>query len=161
MLDRFAQEVLNGLYIGDERSAMYPDVSKYTGVINVSHEVPFSSMLGEDVKRKRFDVSDIGSDNEQLIMLNIFSEAIVLMDDWLQHPPVLIHCAEGKQRSVAVVTAYIMYLLQIPVEGAKKAVQTAYRRAFDHGTYCHFDNALTFWDETLRTCLHRSPVSVY
>lgn len=31
MSDRFAQEIINGLYIGDKRSAMYPDVSKFTG----------------------------------------------------------------------------------------------------------------------------------
>ena len=138
-------EILKNVFIGDAHDAMYPNVSKFRCVINVSREVPFSKLLRKDVATMRIDVLDEGFRSEQDALFSSFDAACKLIDRCRANDvDVLVHCLEGKMRSCSVLAAYLMGL-GMTLEDSKREVRCKHEKAFDYGCYSHFEDALHKW----------------
>lgn len=125
---------------------MAPEVLEFGCVINCTSEVPFSSLLPETTARFQIDVMDLGDASEQEIMLDAFPDVCRFIHENL-NSKVLVHCAEGKQRSCMVVAAYLIYTgIVHTVKDAKRIIQDHHPIAFDHGTLYHFSQALGQWE---------------
>jgi protein-tyrosine phosphatase len=142
-------EIIPGLYIGDEHTAMAPDVLEYGCVINATSEVPNSRFIPSETITLRIDVLDVASEGEQDVMFMALRKACdVIHQNLMAGKKVLVHCAEGKQRSCAVVTAYLMFTGK-SYPDALTLIRERHRRAFDYGTHFHFDVALAEWEKVL------------
>ncbi len=146
-----ATTVSRGLDIGDYRSALFPEVSMYKSVVNVSREIPFSKIIDGSIRKIRYDILDLGHADEQARMTKIFIETSRLLPLLLKDPPVLVHCAEGKQRSAAVITAYLMEQSDLSKYEPMNRLRELHPPAFDHGQFCHFDSALDKWEKSRNT----------
>jgi len=145
-------EILPLLYVGDEIAAIAPEVHDFRCVLNVTEEVPKSALLEDDVVFQRFPIYDVDcSEQEQALMLSFFPttcETIKQQRELKQ--PVLVHCAEGKQRSCTVVAAFLMQSQGFTVEEAKTQLLALHPRAFDFGSGLHFERALQNWEKIVR-----------
>jgi hypothetical protein len=140
-------EIMSGLFIGDERYAMAPDVLEYDCVINVTSEVPFSKLLLPQTSRLQVDVLDVGGQRQQEVMHASFQKCCSHIEANLRNGKrVLVHCAEGKQRSCAITVSYLMYI-GMDYEAAKELLTRHHKQAFDYGEHCHFHDALSAWKE--------------
>lgn len=64
--------------------------------------------------------------------------------------PVLVHCVEGKQRSCAVVAAYLIRAMAITASQAKAFLLDKRPEAFDGGGRVTFAPALERWESAIR-----------
>lgn len=143
-------EIIAELSVGDERSAMAPDVHDFGCIVNATNEVPFSKLMHPDTIRMRIDVLDVGGDGEQDVLLANLPGACSLIRECREKGiRVLVHCAESKQRSCTVVVAYLMYE-GLCYSDAMELMKKRHEKAFDYGSYVHFQTALDKWGDSLR-----------
>ncbi|KAG0631071.1 hypothetical protein M758_1G225300 [Ceratodon purpureus] len=142
-------QILPLLWIGDEYSARVPEVNDFGHVLNVTREVEMCSGLSEGVTFKRFPIFDFGGEKQQEAMFNFFDDACSLIDQAVaSEKPVLVHCVEGKQRSCAVVAAYLIHAMGLTATQAKEYIVQKRPEAFDCGTHVNFGPALDRWEKT-------------
>ncbi len=121
--------VRKGLYIGDSSA---PNEANVRGVVNVTSEVPPSQKA---TYFYRIAVSAAESDVDRI---DIMQRALVNIIPAIEHMmrngfEVLVHSAEGKQRSCAVVVAYLMYAENLNLEKAILSLKASYPHAFEGG----------------------------
>ena len=107
-----AYNILPRLYLGDRNDAIRDDVpNKYDVVINCTPDIPFHPELVES-QRIRLNLIDIPDISENNKMYDLIKPTIETIDDILHTSKtmnILVHCYMGRQRSAAIVAAYIMY----------------------------------------------------
>ena len=136
------QHVVDGLYIGDEHSAMQPDVAVFDVILNVTHEVPFSKCLRADQTIVRYEIMDIDESDQSSMQVIMYASAQVIAQAIKDSKKVLCHCAEGKQRSAAVVANFLTCHKGMNVKQAISYVRDKRRQAWDWGCYVHYMDAL-------------------
>ena len=148
-----SSEVLPLLYVGDEFAAIAPEVHDFGCVLNITEEVPKSALLESHVVFQRFPIYDVdGGEEEQAQMLSFFPTACVMIKQNMElNRPVLVHCAEGKQRSCTVVGAFLIQSLGFTVQEAKAYLLAKHPQAFDSGSCLHFEQALEHWQRAVQT----------
>ncbi len=145
-----SNEIIPGLFIGGEKASLAPNVFKFRSLINMTTEVPFSKLLPPDTKSRRYDIMDLGEDDEQLCMLSFFSDICKSIDAFMQDAsPVLVYCSLAEQRSCTAVVAYLMYAQKISLSKAIEIVKARHPPAFGGGKYFHFDTALRSFEKNL------------
>lgn len=136
-------EVIANLFLGDFTSALHPDVSRYDTILNVTREVPFSKLLQDHQKRFRFDILDDDTSVSKMEMLSILQASkYIILAALHRKEKVLVHCYEGKQRSVTVVASFLSWHLNINTDAAVHLVTTLHPPSWDHGQRVHFHDAL-------------------
>ncbi|KAG0630292.1 hypothetical protein M758_1G167900 [Ceratodon purpureus] len=147
-----SSQILPLLYVGDEIAAIAPEVHEFKCVLNITEEVPKSALLEEKVVFQRFPIFDVdGGEEEQAQMLSFFPTTCKMIQDNMElNRKVLVHCAEGKQRSCTVVTAYLIQSLGLTLVQAKAYLVAKHPQAFDFGSGLHFEQALERWVRAVR-----------
>ncbi|KAG0591701.1 hypothetical protein KC19_1G194400 [Ceratodon purpureus] len=147
-----SSQILPWLWIGDEYSASAPEVHAFMHVLNITVEVEKCSSLGVGVTFQRFPIFDYGGDKQQELMFNFFGDACSVIDQGVaSEKPVLVHCVEGKQRSCAVVAAYLIHAMGMTAAQAREYIVKKRPEAFDCGAHVNFAPALERWEKTSRS----------
>ena len=137
-----AEQVSQGLFIGDAADSMAPEVHDYDLVVNVTREVPFSKCLRPGQQVARFDVLDEPGSDQRVMTSVCRAAGELIRGAVLDGKKVLCHCLEGKQRSAAVVAAYLITNEAMHPEQAIQHVRACRPVAWDHGQYVHYRDAL-------------------
>lgn len=113
------------LYLGSGKDANNLEQLRAHGVtyiLNVADDVPnFHENTPESgLVYKKLSVGDFGTDPG---ISRVFAEAIVFVKEAMAKPTnVIVHCANGSNRSPTVVVALAMYLKKLPLSVAAEAV---------------------------------------
>lgn len=141
-------EVEPGLWIGDSVAAETsgPTAGSPWGlVVNCTQEVPFSDGIPEG-SRFRVAVLDIEDRRDHDEMLRQFPLVNARVRACLADSrPVLVHCVAGRQRSAAVVAAFLMSRDGLDPSAAIARVKSVRREAF--WPYANFMPSLVAYHE--------------
>ena len=112
--ERHLVEVDDRLFIGDVRAASSPELHKrhdFRLVVNCTTSVPFlEPVVVPGVTYVRVGVEDNGRPEEvQKLGENIPATVAEIDRHLSQGHNVLVHCRMGRQRSAAIIAAYLMY----------------------------------------------------
>lgn len=150
-----ATEVLDGIYIGNHRSASSRSFLATTGtagVVNCTANIPNHFAFDESLQYLRVPVHDNLANRDVNKLLTYFPVACEFIHKVrvIEGKPVLVHCQAGKQRSAAVVAAFL-----IKHHGYKPydAVQFLLRKkpnVFHNGRSVNFAVALNRWFHCLQ-----------
>lgn len=144
-------EIVPGLYVGDQESALYPEVENFSCVINVTHEAVFSKLhIRNDIIKKRFAMYDDGDPFDQNLALYFMPRACILIANQLAlHRRVLVYCVEGKQRSVTIICAWLISS-GMSLQDAQQKLIVKHKLSFDCSNHVYFYKALKTWEN--RVC---------
>lgn len=115
-------KVTTSLYISNARSACSTELLQQEAVtqcINVSRQQPFPSAT---VARMRVDVFD---DPNEDLYTHFDSCADAIEAEEQRGGKTLVYCKNGRSRSAAICTAYLLKYEQLTLEGALQRVKTA------------------------------------
>lgn len=105
-------EIIPNLYLGNIKSAMnvkFIADAKITCIINCTKNFDFVENLPATIKKIRIPLSDTGTQQANDDMIRILDKAVELLYMKLVNEDViLIHCYAGKQRSLAIVSAFLI-----------------------------------------------------
>jgi protein tyrosine/serine phosphatase len=84
-------------------------------IINCTFELPFINYLAEN--KVRISLSDPPQSQYDVDMFinYVTSDLFLKIDQNVSQKPILIHCHKGKQRSAAVVAAYLMWKYRMSI----------------------------------------------
>lgn len=133
-------EVRPDLFIGDAHSAQ--DVADIDFVVNVTTDLPFHE---KDKDSYRIPVLDIGVESQLQLMAQHLPIACGKIRSHLKKGnKVLVHCSMGRQRSCAIVLAYLMLTEGLTLNAAISSIKAVHLDAFDDGAV-HFKDAVVYW----------------
>lgn len=141
-----AVEILPGLWLGNAQSSMdsmFLNDKQIQCIINCTQHCPF---IDEDlIKLKyRIPVKDNLVDSEINALYQCLETIVKKIRENCQKYNILVHCHEGKQRSPAVIVAYLMKYGKMSLYEAIKAVKT--KRSIVFTPYCNFEKALRSYE---------------
>lgn len=103
-----ATEILPGLWLGNIESSVDIDFlqnENITCIINCTNTFPFPDIA---VRKIRVPVLDNGAPSEIYKMYTLLDRGAIVINALLPRCNILVHCQAGKQRSVAILLAYLM-----------------------------------------------------
>jgi protein-tyrosine phosphatase len=105
-------EIIPHLYLGNIKSSLdltFIREAKINCIINCTKNFNFIENLPENIKKIRISLSDTGTDEANECMLTILDKAVTLIyRELIKGNVILIHCYAGKQRSLAIVVAFLI-----------------------------------------------------
>lgn len=145
-----ANEIISGLWIGDSHIAgdvKFLKNKKITTIVNCTDSLGFTDYKGINHKL-RVSVKDNLKQSQIDKMYAYFDKITTRINQLLQSGEViLIHCHAGKQRSVAVTTAYLMRYAKLPLKYTIRMIQT--KRPVAGTPYINFLDALKRYESDL------------
>ena len=134
-------EILPNLWLGNIKAAHskeFIENNKIDLIVNCSRDIPF---LTNTTKNIRISVNDNLEKNEINRLYTYLSKAVELINDHLMiNNSVLVHCYAGKQRSAAVVAAYLMKYADLNYKESIGIIRSKREVAFKPGI--NFEAAL-------------------
>lgn len=133
-----AVEILPNLWLGNIKASRNRDfivTNKINCVINCTKNYDFDQeALLPDTKKIRIAVSDTGTPEANRAMLSLLDRGVTYIHRQLvRGDRVLVHCYAGKQRSPAVICAYIIKYCEWPVDKALAVVGKLWNNVYpDH-----------------------------
>jgi len=139
-------EIIPNLWLGDINSADDKFIidNKITCIINCTETLPFSN-IRHIKNRIRVPIKDNLEGDEIFKMYTLLDKGANLIDKLIRNNIILIHCYAGKQRSVAIVLAYLMKYGNFKLQEALDTLKT--KRIIAHGL--HFSKALIQYQQDL------------
>lgn len=111
-------KITDSVFIGNSQDARQPDSSKIDAVLNVAVDLDTLEKFKERYKVGLVD----GPGNSQ----GTFVSAVLLLHSLVkENKRVLVHCHEGRSRSVMVVSSYLSALNAEPFDDTLKRVMSA------------------------------------
>jgi len=144
-----AVEILPGMWLGNSKSAVdqvFLNDKQIQCVINCTQNCPFTDDTIVELKY-RIPVKDnlVKSEISNLYQcLDVITHKIW---DNCHKYNILVHCHQGRQRSPAVIVAYLMKYVNMDLNDATKAVKTKKINVFE--PYFNFEPALKQYENDL------------
>jgi dual specificity phosphatase 12 len=140
-----ATEILPGLWLGDLKSSLdigFLNDKQIQCIINCTDRYPFSDQVSIKVKY-RLPVKDNLEQEEIDKLYEHLDEIVDLIQHWIKSYNILIHCYAGKQRSAAVVIAYLIKYGLMDLESSIVAIKSKKPDVFEP-TF-NFESALKLY----------------
>jgi len=122
----YVNEIYPGLWLGDIESSKNIEFLKgknITCVVNCTKKQPFSDLISNE-NRLRVFVDDNLKSNELYNMYLQLDGACRFIYDKLPYSNILVHCHAGRQRSVAVISAFFIKYADFEPEYVVKLIRT-------------------------------------
>ena len=107
-----AVEIIPNLWLGNIKASLDLNFIKQKNIkciINCTKNCNFAEGLAGDIKKVRLLLSDTGTDEAREHMSLIIPKATkFIYRELIKGKVVLVHCFAGKQRSVAIIAAFLM-----------------------------------------------------
>lgn len=139
-----AAEILPNLWLGNIKASRNRDFIRSANInciVNCTKNYDFDTeAILPDTKKIRIAVSDTGTPEANKAMADILDRAVTYIHKRLVcGDRVLVHCYAGKQRSPAIVVAFIMKYCEWSFKESLEAVQKSWKDACPD----HYLDALT------------------
>ena len=141
-------QIIDNLYVGNERSARDFEPNKMTLVVNCTKDIPFQAKSPIKI---RLPVDD--TPQESLRLYNYMYNMRVLEEIHhclFSNKSVLVHCKMGIQRSCAVVACYLIKYYNFTPRQAVFFVKNKRPIAFDEGIVNFIDTLKMVYKEKTR-----------
>ena len=141
-------EIYPGLWLGDIYSPNPEFIknNKITCIINCTLTVPFPKL--KQIKyRYRIPVKDNLQVDQIYLMYSMFDPVIEFILQHLPNEQILIHCHAGRQRSVAIIAAFLMKSAEMTKDEAIMCIQS--KRLVAALPQLNFNMALTEYEKDL------------
>lgn len=126
-----ADEIIDGIYIGDYASITQPDKLNSLGITHILSLVNVPTIYG--FKQHTVPILDKIEQNIRMF----FEECINFIDSAIQNKTkILVHCHAGISRSVAIVCAYIIHKHKTTFAVAIKQIQQKRQKADPNLGFC-------------------------
>lgn len=147
------------LYISDYKSTTDNTILKklkINNIINMAKSLENKNF--DNIIYYKYDIEDylpvflntkkIMEENKKLctILPNIVQ---LIHTKLIQGQNVLVHCKAGRQRSAAVILAYLMKYRKIKLEKAKEFLRNIRSETFNYGLYFTFEDCLTKYEKII------------
>ena len=117
-----AVEIIPNLWLGNVKASLNKDFIEENGIthiINCTKNVKFAQ---ESLKKVRISLSDTGTEQANTEMINVLDKATTyIYSELLKGHRLLVHCYAGKQRSVAIIVAFIAKYCEWSIQKALDA----------------------------------------
>jgi hypothetical protein len=120
-------EIIPNLWVGDIDAALSLDFikrNKISCIVNCTDSCPFIDEGLIRVKKIRIPIRDNGRDTEIQKMYSVLDKAVTHIYGLLRKHRILVHCLAGRQRSVAIILAFLMkyagFTLQEAIDSVRK-----------------------------------------
>lgn len=143
-----ATEIVPHLWLGNAKDSQHTEfLSQIDTVINCTKDLPFVDSTKRCV---RIPIDDNLESKEVATLFKYLETTTRLMDQSLRYGHrVLVHCFAGKQRSAALVAAYLVRYLDLTIEEAVKLIQSKRNIAFY--PYFNFEAAIKLFEKQVRS----------
>lgn len=141
-----ASQILNGLWIGNEKTSQHSQFFKdnnIKAVLNCTPEVP-NKFINDDVEYMRLTLGD-SRDPSNINSMTKYLEAaasFIYKNHDIEGKNILIHCHQGIQRSVTSVAAYLCKYKGMQYKDIVRFLPFRRKEAFYEGTYLTFEKPL-------------------
>lgn len=137
-------QVVPNLWIGGEEESINRSFLKrhIDIIINCSTDLPFIPELDEfNIEYIRLPVNDLLNPEDNLAMLHALPKiTYYIWKNLKQGRRILVHCYAGKQRSAAVIAAYLITYMNLTAQQAILLLQS--KRIICFTPSCNFESAL-------------------
>jgi len=145
-----AVKVLPNIYLGDSRassSEQFFKKAKISSVLNMTASVPNTFCKDENVEYLRIPVYDSREKRDVGKMYAYFPVVTEYMYkiSVLERKNLLVHCALGRQRSVAAIAAYLIKFYKMTPIEAMNFILSRKPDSFHWGKSANFAKALNRW----------------
>ena len=148
-----ATEILPGLWLGDIKSSLdviFLNDKQIKCIINCTDRHPFTDHPLIEIKY-RLPVKDNNDVNEIEKFYYLLNEVVEQIKINIRSYNILVHCYAGKQRSAAVILAYLIKCGQMNLQSAINALKSKKPDVLD--PQFNFDIALQAYESSI---LHQS-----
>lgn len=117
---RVGKQIFTGVYLGGRHAAKNKDFfvdHNIKSVINVTTDIP-NYHENDGIIYKKICIADLPTVN----LLDLFDDVTNSISELLQHGNVLVHCREGRSRSVSMTIAYGMKKLNLSLADSHAAL---------------------------------------
>lgn len=145
----FVNEILPGLWLGDIRSSndlIFLKAKKIKVIINCTHQ--FESIKNPEFEKYRISVIDNMDPVQIALMYSMLDKVSDIIYSALGNGKnVLVHCFAGRQRSFAVIVAFLMKYAHLPYTDAVRLTKT--KRNIAGYPSVNFEDALLKYENDL------------
>ena len=151
-----ANEIIPGLWLGDEKSAKDSKFIKHAGIdviINATKHIP-NKFEKNNVEYIRIPINDPGpnvnpNQEDNLYLVRVLPDLVYVMDHYLNNNKnILVHCHAGRMRSASIVLCYL-YKYRYRDGSTKQRIYKSIKKilknrpvAFNNGQYTSFSHAI-------------------
>ena len=144
-----ATEILPGLWLGDIKSSLdatFLNDKQIRCIINCTDRHPFIDDPSIEIKY-RLPVKDNNDIHEIEKFYHLLNEVVDLIKINIRSYNILVHCYAGKQRSAAVILAYLIKYGQMNLQSAINALKSKKPDVLD--PQFNFDIALQAYESSI------------
>ncbi len=150
-----AVSILPNVFLGDQKSACSEAFFKQAdirAVLNMTSNVPNYFACLDDVEYIRIPVHDTSAlrDTDQMFRYFPIITEFIHKNSVIEGKNVLVHCAKGRQRSCAGLSAYLIKFYRMSPMDTVSFLTKRKVDAFNYGRHVNFSKSLNRWYERRR-----------
>ena len=150
-------KMMNKIYLGNINASKDKEFfakKNIKAVLNCTKDIPNTFRSQDDIEYMRIPIDDSLKEVDFEKALQFMPAAIEFIHKHavLQNETVFIHCHAGRQRSIAMLVAYLINKLEMPLKQACKFVLQKRPEAFHFGLSLNFESSLEKYAKTLKKC---------
>jgi protein tyrosine phosphatase len=146
-------EIIPNLFIGNIVAAQDMHFIKNNNIkviINATNDIPNFHIFDDNLEYYRLPVDDSLDEYDINKMSEYLNEYVLIIDNALKNnKPVFVHCYAGRQRSAALIAAYLMYKYNYTIQQAYDIIIKKRPEAFHYGTSFNFNKSLLNYQNNL------------
>ncbi len=146
-------KIIPNLYIGNivaSQDFSFIKKNNIKVIINCSNTIPNQFVLNSDIEYYRLPVDDSLEEYDIDLMAKLLPQYVEIINKSLtENKPVLVHCYAGRQRSAALIAAYLMYKYNYTIDEAYKLIISKRPQAFHYGKGFNFNKSLLEYQNNL------------
>lgn len=150
-------KIMSRLYLGNNRAAKDPEFfknKKIKAVLNCSKDIPNTFRNSKEIEYMRIPIDDSLKevDFEKAYLFMPAAVEFIYKNIVLEKKPLFVHCWAGRQRSAAMITAFLMCKMGMTPKEACKFILDHRPEAFHFGLSLNFEKSIQKYYKDLQKC---------
>lgn len=152
-------KIMNRIYLGNMNAAHNPEFFKkhnIKAVLNCSKDIPNYFYKNKDIEYMRIPIDDSLKEIDFEKAYNFMPAAVEFIHKHvdLEKHNIFVHCAQGRQRSAIMLTAYLVAKHKMTPKQASKLILEKRHEAFYFGKSYNFESSIERFYKDLQKKKH-------